>query len=131
MWGTPIMGGGPNMWAVTCERWGWQILEIHPLVFYNRGILVEVVTPLFMIIRVGSSHKMESTYWVFHINFNVNKCNLGVRVWRWFLTLFLDSTFNFFKRNCKHIPSIEHALGYISIIRVGFKNELMEALWKL
>ena len=34
------------------------------------------------------------------------------------------------KKECKHIPSIEHALDYISRIHIGLRNELMEVLEK-
>ena len=34
------------------------------------------------------------------------------------------------KKKCKHIPSIKHALDYISRIHEGLRNGLMEALWE-
>ena len=59
----------------------------------------------------------------------INNCKLGKRVWRWFLTLPLDLTFNF--KECNHILSIEHALDYISRNHVGLRNETMKPLWQI
>ena len=62
-----------------------------------------------------------------YFTLTINNRKPGMRVWRLFLTLSLDSTFNFFiKKNA----SIEYALDCISRIHESLRNELMEALRK-
>ena len=54
-----------------------------------------------------------------YFTLNINNQKLGTRGWRWLLTLLLDSTLNL--NICNQIPSIDHALEYISRIHVEIK----------
>jgi len=52
-----VMSG--NLWAMRLAKY----FEIHPLESCNCGVLAYLVTSLLIIIWVGSSHKVQSTYW--------------------------------------------------------------------